>query len=83
MIPENLIKRLQFFLDKQILSARMIFFFPIELFVVSDEIIQYLDAMKFFDDTPFFDEEQYIGYEGSIFQQYLLLFCTGQDSSTF
>lgn len=81
MQKDELLKKLQFFTSKNILTPRNIYFFPIDLFYLSASFLEYLEQLSFFDNNPFFDEESYLGYEGFIFQQYLILFCTGQDSN--
>lgn len=81
-IPKDqLLKKLQFFTSKNILTPRNIYFFPIDLFYLSTPVIEYLEKLSFFDNNPFFDKESYCNYEGSVFQQYLILFCTGEDTS--
>ncbi len=77
----ELLKKLQFLTSKNILTPRNIYFFPIDLFYLSTPVIEYLEKLSFFDNNPFFDKESYCNYEGSVFQQYLILFCTGEDTS--
>lgn len=78
---DQLLKKLQFFIDKKILTPSNICFLPQNLFYLSVPLIEYLEKISFFDNNPFFDEQQYIYYSLHFFQQYLVLFCMGQESN--